>query len=277
MPNFFEEQVETTQQYFKGGPDGSGFTTGLELSKQTLINSTINPIKDSLSSLNPANIVDQARVGLTNSAQHYINEAAQLLPGRIRQDPRPPIKTVSFRLLDTQYNPAPVNTVQAAGFSKPGFQFEMSVNPASWAIAYPQRTVTPVRTLGGWQLQYWFPEMGSITGNGIIGQLLKAFNDVSFKNSIDWNNFNNLLQIYLYNGVGYRTKGPGGSFNTSRNNPNFFPIVECIYDGYIYYGYFESFTLTETEDQPFTRSYDFSFKYFDSLDISNLIGLTSEG
>ncbi len=150
-----------------------------------------------------------------------------------------------------------------------GYQFDMLINPSNLTINYPAKTVNTVRTMGGWILQHWFPELGSLTGEGIIGNLLESFNNDT-KDTTAWSAFKKLIQIYQSNGVAYQPN------NVNRNAQTFLPRAECHYDGFVYKGYFESFNYTEDQEQPWTRKYNFTFKFTDLIDTNDIVALTQQ-
>lgn len=177
---------------------------------------------------------------------------------------QPTVKKVTFLLRDsTGKLPATNNNSYP-----PGYQFDMLVNPQTFNISYPKKTAIPVRTMGGWVIQYWFPELGGISAEGIVGNLLEAFNNDT-KDSQAWSYFKKLIQVYQMNGVAYQAS------NNNRNFQSFIPTVECHYDGYIYQGFFEDFSYSEEESNPWTRKYNFSFKFTDFKDISDITSLTN--
>jgi hypothetical protein len=243
-----------------------------------IVNSTLNTgvgiANKALNELSPNTFIQRGESMVTSQVQHTLNALYAETLGSLKQDPAPseegsPFKIqMQFTLMNQDLQLVPLAVVQkfSPGF-KEGFRFTMQVNPSSFGVTFPAKTVNPVRTLGGWQLQYWYPELGSISCQGVIGNLLARRNNMSYKNTPQWRSFDNLLQIYLMNGVGYKTKNAAGGFTSNRSSDTgFYPVTQCIYDDIIYYGYFESFTLTESEDNPFNRDYSFEFKFYDRLD-----------
>ena len=182
--------------------------------------------------------------GGANTVQNQINN---LLVAN-KQDPLPNRVPVGFELIDNNGRPVP---------SLPGF--DMMVNPASWQVDLPQKTVQQVKTLGGIQLQYWYPDLGTISANGIIGNMLTASNNTSMLKSDAWIYFKRLVDTFLGNGI---ASFRGASPATIGQVP-FRPTVKIRYYGYTYLGYFETFQFTESEDNPFTRDYSLTYKFYD--------------
>ena len=204
----------------------------------------------------------------TSAAKDTANNLLGLVLGPVppflqQSTEQPVIKKVTFILRTNDGNLAQTNNPSY----QPGYQFDMLVNPQTFTITYPNKTVNPVRTMGGWVLQYWFPDLGSISAEGIVGNLLEAFNNDT-KDSEAWSYFKKLIQVYQMNGVSYQAT------NKNRNFQSFIPTAECHYDGYVYKGYFENFNYSEEEGQPWTRKYNFSFKFTDLIDTNDIVSLT---
>ena len=191
-----------------------------------------------------ANRIRGVIAGGANTVQNQINN---LLVAN-KQDPLPNRVPVNFELIDNAGRPVP---------SLPGF--DMLVNPSNWQVDFPQKSVQQIKTLGGIQLQYWYPELGSITGQGIIGNMLSANNSSSMLKSEAWKYFQRLVDTFLANGI---SSFRGATPATIGEVP-FRPTVKIRYYGYTYFGYFETFQFTESEDNPYSRDYSFSYKFYD--------------
>ncbi len=185
--------------------------------------------------------------------------------------PFPTKKHVLFQLRDRDGNLAKPPPGNLDGFRE-GFTFRMLVNPSNFAITQPPKTVTPVRTLGGWRLQYWYPELGSIRADGLIGNMLERFNK-DLKNSDAWRSFRKLLSIYRNNGVRYF---PPTVSDRSQAQARFIPRVICFFDKFEYEGYFESMEYTESEETPHTLRYSFTFKFTNVRDLRDMQEMTGE-
>lgn len=230
-------------------------------------------------------VVDQSKVSLPFSANDLANQGQQLLQSANnavaseineiaagvravvnQQLPFPKKKLVTFFLLNKEGN----LVSPSDGSFQPGYLFNMAVNPSSFTIEYPQKTINPIRTMGGWVFQHWYPELGSITADGIIGNLLQRYND-DVKKTPNWDNFKKLIKVYQNNGVAYQT-GPIG-----RNSAQFNPTSVCVYDRVTYYGYFSNFSFTEEQEQPWTRKYNFNFKFYDMIETLDIVERTRQG
>ncbi len=155
---------------------------------------------------------------------------------------------------------------------QPGYLFKMRINPSSFAVTLPPKSVTQIRTMGGWKLQYWYPEIGSIRAEGTIGNMLGAFNR-DLKDSEAWRNFKNLMAVYVNNGIPYTA--PGKSQRQAAQ-AQFAPTAVCLFDNFQYEGYFESLEYTENQDTPHTIGYSFSFKFLNNLNLGDIPGITRE-
>ena len=177
-------------------------------------------------------------------------------------------KAVSFFLRDRNH--------QLVQPSDPSFQagyfFKMHINPSNFSVTLPPKTVVPIRTLGGWKLQYWYPELGSIKADGMIGNMLEAYNR-DLKDSAAWRGFSKLVKVYTQNGIPYTAPGTA---NRRLAQNAFSPIAVCVFDKNQYEGYFENLEYTESEETPHTIKYSFSFKFANNLALDDIAGLTRE-
>jgi hypothetical protein len=181
-------------------------------------------------------------------------------------------KAVSFMLLDRNRSLAipPINNIDQFA---PGYFFKMLVNPSSFAVTMPNKTIVPVRTLGGWKVQHWYPDIGSIAAEGSIGNMLERSNR-DLKDSNAWRSFRKLMGVYQNNGISYPSTQPGQ--NRKSAQASFTPTAVCIYDRVWYEGYFESLNYTESEETPHTVKYSMSFKFLTYTDLNDIPGLTRE-
>lgn len=226
--------------------------------------------------------VDQAKALPAFSSSNVANSAQTLLQGgqqvlaatlsevgdrafSIQQKLFPAKKLVTFMLYDKNGN-----LVQPTDASfQPGYAFNMAINPSALTINYPNKSVTPVRTMGGWVLQHWYPELGSLSADGIVGNLLQRWN-TDTKQAPRWDSFKKLIRVYQNNGVVYQPS------NLDRNNVAFNPVAVCVYDSVTYKGYFENFSYSEEQEQPYTRKYNFSFRFVEMVETENMVELTSK-
>jgi hypothetical protein len=181
-------------------------------------------------------------------------------------------KPVSFMLKnrDGQLLKPPAGSVDNF---KDGYFFKMFVNPSNLSITEPPKTVVPIRTLGGWRVQYWYPDMGTLRADGVIGNMLERYNR-DLKDSAAWRGFRKLINIYRTNGVAYLSN-PSTASRISLQ-ASFAPIAVCIFDKNQYEGYFENLEYTESEDTPHTIKYSFSFRFLNNIQLDDIPGITRE-
>lgn len=74
--------------------------------------------------------------------------------------------------------------------------------------------------------------------------------------SLGWENIQQLVAIYRNNGMNF-SKKPGKQGSSVIQSIG---RVVIAYDGYIYRGAFESFSLTEVQEKPFNLDFSFDFK-----------------
>lgn len=206
---------------------------------------------------------------LQNLASPYIGSTAASFLFR-QQSAIPPRKYVSFALRTKDGKLAPKPEPNPYDLSD-GYAFQMYINPSNLTITHPPKTINATRTLGGWKLQHWYPDLGSISGDGVIGNMLERFN-TDLKDSTAWRSFAKLLGIYQLNGLKF-VAAPQGQ-NRFNLQSAFFPIAELTFDQMTYSGYFESFNYTESEDTPHTIKYQFAFKFVNYIDSRDIAGMT---
>lgn len=240
---------------------------------KTVIDSTQNfppfvqqAVGDKLGQVGNSNILNelQSIAGRQAGGNPVASFASKLFLSQ--QSPFPKRKYVSFYLLDRNGNlakPSPGSNF------KPGYAFNMTVNPKNFKITLPPKTVVAARTLGGWRLQHWYPEIGSISATGIIGNMLERFN-TDLKDSVAWNGFKNLMNIYDKNGLPFTPTGQGSISNRLALQDQFSPNVVCIFSKVKYSGYFENLSYEESEDTPNTIAYDFSFKILNITSVDDI-------
>ena len=249
----------------------------------TVIDSTRNfppfvqqAVGDKIGQVGNSNIINTLQgIANQNNSNPLVSIASKIFLQQ--QSPFPTRKFVSFYMLDKNQNlaeVAPNQKTSKAGYNfKPGYAFTMHINPKSFKINLPGKTVIPSRTLGGWRLQHWYPEIGSISANGIIGNMLERFNR-DLKESAAWFGFKQLMTVYQTSGIPYIPNGQNA--NRAGAQSRFSPNVVCIYDKIRYMGYFESLNYEESEDTPHTIGYDFSFKFLSMLDVNDIGSETQE-
>ena len=129
----------------------------------------------------------------------------------------------------------------------------IDINPKELNIAY-KKIINRVRTLGGFLEEHWGDEMDVITGSGSTSMYYDADRGLTVTNrrsSESMQNFLRLVNIYRNNGA---------ELSTKTNRINRVGRIRLEYDGKTYDGYFETFSIEETAEQPFVFTYSFTFK-----------------
>lgn len=246
---------------------------------QNIVNPLLKTGNDSLKAILPdAGVGGFSAADIGNQGQQLLQSGGNLIASQLneltagaravvnQQLPFPTKKLMTFFLLDKSGN----LVIPTDGSFQKGYLFNLLINPTSFQIAYPPKTINAVRTMGGWVMQHWYPDLGTITANGIIGNLLQSAN-TDVKKTPNWDIFKKLIRVYQNNGVPYRT-GP-----LKRQDTQFNPTAVIVYDRVTYSGYFENFDFTEEEANPWTRNYNLTFKFVDMVETMDIVERTRQG
>jgi len=223
-------------------------------------------------STNPAvnfakNQTQQIAQAATNAASIEVRDlSAGLLANINSRLPFPGKRIMTFFLLDSNG----ILATPTDGTFQPGYLFNMSINPTSLKNTLPAKTVNETRTLGGWNLQHWYPELGSISADGIIGNLLQKYN-TDVKKTPNWDIFKRLVNVYMNNSVPYAA---GVNANRQEAHGKFNPTVVIVYHHVTYKGFFTNFDFDENQDNPWTRNYSFTFKYTEMIETQDIVQST---
>jgi len=127
----------------------------------------------------------------------------------------------------------------------------MDINPNELSISY-SKIINRARTLEGFIEEHWGDDLNTISGNGKTAMFFgdRGLTVGQRRDTESFGNFLKLIQIYSNNGVDLNSESK--SVKVGR--------VRMQYDYKVYDGYFESLTITETAEDPFLLSYEFSFK-----------------
>lgn len=144
----------------------------------------------------------------------------------------------------------------------------MYVNPAEFSVSYNHVISDGNKGRDGYIIEHWGLQQPTISASGTIGATyIHASNrngnatggltQLHRQSSAAYQNFMNLFQIYRNNSYIY---------NLDRRI-SVLGSVKIFYDGTIYTGSFDSFSITETETAPFTLEYkfDFTVRFQDSI------------
>lgn len=128
----------------------------------------------------------------------------------------------------------------------------LHVNPNSLQEQHTKR-LERIQTRGGWVEQHWGDDLTSISCSGSTGGFINVqtgLSSVLRKQTIAWNRYWDLLSLYRGNGSVYN---PDGAIVLQGS-------VMLQYDRGSFLGWFESFSVEETEDQPFMFNLSWTFK-----------------
>lgn len=128
----------------------------------------------------------------------------------------------------------------------------MHVNPQSLSENHTKK-VERIQTRGGYVEQHWGDEITDIQGDGSTGAFMNVYTGLSSAlrhKTIAWDRYRDLHDLYRNNGSVY---DPYGNIVLQGN-------VMLMYDRGTYIGYFRSFEVEETEDQPFAFKVSWSFR-----------------
>jgi hypothetical protein len=197
-------------------------------------------------------------------------------------DPR----IVTFRIIDKNGS---IKTIDSPGLGQIS-EVSMLLNPESLDVNMQQK-VTPVKTIGGYVILHWGHDLDTITASGYSPAFYLTYEELSNRLNIDpdaepetigergigkfigehitsknrdlsqgFRHFKAILDIYRHNGIGVlNTTGTLDRFNIG--------MIEIQYQHTFYRGHFESFNITETEDNPYSIQYNFVFKVVKELSL----------
>jgi hypothetical protein len=128
----------------------------------------------------------------------------------------------------------------------------MHVNPQNWSENHNKK-VERFQTRGGFVEQHWGDDLTDITADGSTGAFMNIYTGLSSvlrHKTIAWDRYRDLHDLYRNNGSVF---DPYGNIVLQGN-------VMLMYDRGTYIGYFRSFEVEETDDQPFAFRMSWNFK-----------------
>jgi len=135
----------------------------------------------------------------------------------------------------------------------------LHVNPKTMKIS-STRSVSRMQTRGGWVEQHWGDDTDEISFEFATGGFMRLYSGLSNTTStryggsrretIAYDKYLDLLGLFKSNATVYDLRGEAA----------FQGILKCSFDGGIFLGWFNSFSVTETAEQPyqFALSADFT-------------------
>jgi hypothetical protein len=133
----------------------------------------------------------------------------------------------------------------------------MHVNPQSFVVNQTKK-VERIQTRGGFVEQHWGDEMSEISADGSTGAFINIYTGLSSAlrhKTIAWDRYRDLHDLYRNNGSVY---DPYGNIVLQGN-------IMLMFDRGTYIGYFRSFDVEETDDQPFTFKISWNFKVVEEV------------
>lgn len=151
--------------------------------------------------------------------------------------------------------------------------FFLFVNPSSWS-----RSNTKVQSnsyvRNGIKTERWGEELEQITANGSIGAFYTQESGLTRtyrRQTPSFRNLMQLVQIYKNNGCIYGTSYEGAEEAPSTNKRILdVGYIEILYGLELFRGTFESFTISEAADKPFTLEYSFVFNVAETISVYDI-------
>lgn len=191
--------------------------------------------------------------GQTGGMTARIGSAVTGLKGGLQGTAIDPLRSyVIFELLHVQGQETQVPQ------STPSFPYMvLHSNPDNLEETYT-KLVNRMVTRGGYVEQHWGEELDTLSCSGSTGAFVSIRTGLAALNrkaSIAYRKHLELKSLYLNNGCVYDQRG----------NVVFHGGINLHFDGGIYRGYFESLTISEAGDSPYTFKVDFSYKVEQSM------------
>ena len=140
----------------------------------------------------------------------------------------------------------------------------MHVNPQNYSENHNKR-IERIQTRGGFVEQHWGDDLTEISADGSTGAFMNLYTGLTAvmrHRTIAWDRYRDLHDLYRNNGSVY---DPFGNIVLQGH-------VMLMYDRGTYLGYFPSFDVEETDDQPFAFKVSWTFKVEE--EIMKIPGLT---
>ncbi len=133
----------------------------------------------------------------------------------------------------------------------------MHINPQNYSESHTKK-LERIQTRGGFVEQHWGDELTDINADGSTGAFMNVFTGLSSvlrHKTIAWDRYRDLHDLYRNNGSVY---DPYGNIVLQGN-------VMLMYDRGTYLGYFRTFEVEETDDQPFVFRVSWTFRVEEEL------------
>jgi len=161
---------------------------------------------------------------------------------------------------------------QSQNFNSPP-PFFLFVNPTNWSRSN-NKVQNNNYVRNGIKTERWGEELEQITASGSIGGFYTQETGLTRtyrRQTPSFTNLMNLIQIYRNNGCLY-----GNSYEGSEDAPSTnrrildVGYIEILYGFELFRGTFDSFSITESVDKPFTLEYTFTFNVSESVSIHDI-------
>jgi hypothetical protein len=140
----------------------------------------------------------------------------------------------------------------------------MHVNPQNYSEQHTKK-IERIQTRGGWVEQHWGDDLTEITADGSTGAFMNIYTGLSSvlrQRTIAWDRYRDLHDLFRNNGSLY---DPYGNIVLQGN-------IMLMYDRGTYLGYFKTWEVEETDDQPYAFKVSWTFKVQQELmKIPNLV------
>lgn len=140
-----------------------------------------------------------------------------------------------------------------------GLKMVLHVNPQTMSIKH-DRHVERIQTRGGYVEQHWGDKTQSIDFNMTTGGFMRLYTGLtattgtlsggSRRQAISYDKFLDMLALFHNNGSIFDTHG----------KIVFQGIVKITFDGGVFYGWFNTFSVTESADKPYSFEMTASFE-----------------
>jgi hypothetical protein len=181
------------------------------------------------------------------------------------------ITTDNERLNIVAAQVAQVNSQIIAAWSIP--PLGMIINPSDFTRSY-EHTIDAPKVRRGHIIHLWLEKPLSISCKGVTAAqyIISSTGDGGLTNrfraqSLSYLNLMSLVRIYKNNGYIYS----GDSFGELNSNiPLIAMSVYIYYDGHIYLGSFDDFSISDNADKPFNLEYSFKFTCRYDMDVTSI-------
>lgn len=141
------------------------------------------------------------------------------------------------------------------------------VNPSSFKCSYEHKINDSDRSRKGHIPQYYALDQGKIEASGKVAAFFSkdlrgpgpGLTATAAQFSASYQNFLSLYLIYKNNGAIYIEDTEGGGSGSRDTTLSILGSVYLYYDGILYVGKFDNFSITRTEENPHSLEYSFSF------------------